>query len=165
MSARIVLHNGRVQIMGRISLGPTLLFSLIALAASAFTQAQTQPDAKPAQYFLPYFSESSRNAPQLSKEAGEKLPDEHMAEHTQAGRRTQTCDCRAIYGRHGTAWHLCIAGGLSGAGTRVRPDSDPVVQSEIGYPPMCMGLARRCERHSRSGSRASRIRSSTRLFF
>jgi len=64
--------------MRRISLGPALLFSLIALAASAFTQAQTQPNAKPAQYFFVLLNRPV-NAPQLSKEAGEKLQDEHMA--------------------------------------------------------------------------------------
>ena len=69
---------GGYRLWGESLLGPTLLFSLIALAASAFTQAQTQPDAKPAQYFFVLLNRPG-NAPQLSKEAGEKLPDEHMA--------------------------------------------------------------------------------------
>lgn len=54
-----------------------LLISLLA-AYSAFAQAPTQPDAKPAQYFFVLLNRPA-NAPQLSKEAGEKLQEEHMA--------------------------------------------------------------------------------------
>lgn len=64
--------------MKRIFLGPTLLFTLVALAASAFTQLQTGPDANPAHYFFVLLKRPA-NAPQLSKEAGAKLQDEHMA--------------------------------------------------------------------------------------
>ena len=49
-----------------------LLCSLIALASSALAQTETKPDAKPAQYFLVLLNRPP-NAPQLSKEAGEKL--------------------------------------------------------------------------------------------
>ena len=52
-----------------------LLSLLLAIADSAFVQAQTQPDAKPAQYFFVVLNHPA-NAPQLSKEAGEKLQEE-----------------------------------------------------------------------------------------
>jgi len=55
-----------------------LLLSLLAIADSAFVQAQTQPNAKLAQYFFVVLNRPA-NAPQLSKEAGEKLQEEHMA--------------------------------------------------------------------------------------
>jgi uncharacterized protein YciI len=64
--------------MRRISFSGVLLFSLIALSGSAFAQAETHPDAKPAQYFFVLLNRPA-NAPQLSKEAGEKLQEEHMA--------------------------------------------------------------------------------------
>jgi uncharacterized protein len=46
-------------------------------AGSAFAQTQNQPNAKPAQYFFVLLNRPT-NAPQLSKEAGEKLQEEHM---------------------------------------------------------------------------------------
>jgi uncharacterized protein YciI len=50
-----------------------------ALAAgSTSAQAQIQPNANPAQYFFVLLNRPA-NAPQLSKEAGEELQDEHMA--------------------------------------------------------------------------------------
>ena len=50
-----------------------------ALAAGATSaQAQNQANAKPAQYFFVLLNRPA-NAPQLSKEAGEKLQEEHMA--------------------------------------------------------------------------------------
>lgn len=52
--------------------------SLLAVTCSPFAQAQSQPDAKPAQYFFILLVRPA-NAPQLSKEAGEKLQEEHMA--------------------------------------------------------------------------------------
>jgi uncharacterized protein len=64
--------------MKRASFSGVLLFSLIALAASAFGQAPAQADAKPAQYFFVLLNRPA-NAPQLSKEAGEKLQEEHTA--------------------------------------------------------------------------------------
>jgi uncharacterized protein len=64
--------------MRRISLCSILLISLIALAASAFAQSQTQPDAKPTQYFFVLLNNPA-NAPQISKEAGEKLQEAQMA--------------------------------------------------------------------------------------
>jgi uncharacterized protein YciI len=64
--------------MRRISFSGVLLFSLIALAGSAFAQAEIQPDTGSAQYFFVLLNRPA-NAPQLSKEAGEKLQQEHMA--------------------------------------------------------------------------------------
>jgi uncharacterized protein len=55
-----------------------LLLSLFTVAGSALGQAQTQPNAKPSQYFFVLLNRPA-NAPQLSKEAGEKLQEEHMA--------------------------------------------------------------------------------------
>ncbi|MGD0513391.1 MAG: hypothetical protein ABSA29_08840 [Terriglobales bacterium] len=67
--------------------------SVLALANFALTQQQTQPGAKPAQYFFVLLNRPA-NAPQLSKEAGEKLQEEHMA------------NIRKMYGEH----KLVIAG-------------------------------------------------------
>ena len=64
--------------MRRISFRSLLLLSLIALRTPAFAQAPAQSGAKPAQYFFVLLNRPS-NAPQLSKEAGEKLQEEHMA--------------------------------------------------------------------------------------
>jgi uncharacterized protein YciI len=62
----------------RIAFRRVLLLTVIAAANPAFAQAPTQPDAKPAQYFFVLLNRPA-NAPQLSKEAGEKLQEEHMA--------------------------------------------------------------------------------------
>jgi uncharacterized protein YciI len=64
--------------MRRIACNPVLLLSLLAVVDSAPAPAQTQSDAQPAQYFLVLLKRPT-NAPQLSKEAGEKLQEEHMA--------------------------------------------------------------------------------------
>src|SRR5271165_3755954 len=64
--------------MRRIIFTHVLLFSLLAVAGTAFAQAQTQPNAEPVQYFFVLLNRPT-NAPQLSKEAGEKLQEEHMA--------------------------------------------------------------------------------------
>ncbi len=64
--------------MRRTIFSHVLLLSLLAIADSAFVQAQTQPNAKPAQYFFVLLNRPP-SAPQLSKEAGEKLQEEHMA--------------------------------------------------------------------------------------
>jgi uncharacterized protein YciI len=64
--------------MRRTSFSGVLLFTLVALAGWAFAQADTQPNAKPAQYFFVLLNRPA-NAPLLSKEAGEKLQEEHMA--------------------------------------------------------------------------------------
>jgi uncharacterized protein YciI len=64
--------------MRRTSFGGVLLFSLIALAGSAFAQAPAQSSANSAQYFFVLLNRPA-NAPQLSKEADEKLQEEHMA--------------------------------------------------------------------------------------
>src|SRR5580700_2013821 len=64
--------------MRRISFSGLLLFSLILLAVSVFAQAPAQSSANSAQYFLVFLNRPA-NAPQLSKEAGEKLQEEHMA--------------------------------------------------------------------------------------
>jgi uncharacterized protein YciI len=55
-----------------------IVFSAIALAGSAFAQGDAKPEAKPAQYFLVLLNRPA-NAPQLSKEAGDKLQEEHLA--------------------------------------------------------------------------------------
>ncbi|HEY4763243.1 MAG TPA: YciI family protein [Candidatus Sulfotelmatobacter sp.] len=50
----------------------------LPVAGSAVAQTQNQPNAKPAQYFFVLLHRPA-DAPQLSKEAGEKLQEEHMA--------------------------------------------------------------------------------------
>src|SRR5580658_2393271 len=52
--------------------------ALLPVAGSALAQTQNQPNAKPAQYFFVLLNRPAA-APQLSKEAGEKLQEEHMA--------------------------------------------------------------------------------------
>jgi len=64
--------------MRRIAVSLVLVLSLLAVADAALAQAQTQPSAKAAQYFFVLLNRPA-NAPQLSKEAGEKLQEEHMA--------------------------------------------------------------------------------------
>jgi uncharacterized protein YciI len=64
--------------MRRIAVSHVLLLSLLAVADAALARAQTQPSAPPAQYFFVLLNRPA-NAPQLSKEAGEKLQEEHMA--------------------------------------------------------------------------------------
>jgi uncharacterized protein len=64
--------------MKRTSFSGVFLFSLIALSVSAFAQAPAQSSANSGQYFLVLLNRPA-NAPQLSKEAGEKLQEEHMA--------------------------------------------------------------------------------------
>lgn len=64
--------------MRRISFSGVLLFWLIALTAAAFAQSAPQPSATSAQYFFVLLNRPA-NAPQLSKEAGEKLQEEHIA--------------------------------------------------------------------------------------
>jgi uncharacterized protein len=66
-----------VSRMRRIAFNHVLLLTLLA-AAIAFAQAQTQPNAKAAQYFFVLLTRPA-SAPQLSKEAGDKLQEEHMA--------------------------------------------------------------------------------------
>jgi uncharacterized protein YciI len=55
-----------------------LLLSLLAVAGSAFTQTQNQPNAQPAKYFFVLLNRPA-HAPQLSQEAGEMLQQEHLA--------------------------------------------------------------------------------------
>jgi len=50
----------------------------LPVADSALAQTQNQPNTNPAQYFFVLLNRPI-NAPQLSKEAGEKLQEEHMA--------------------------------------------------------------------------------------
>ncbi len=50
----------------------------LAVAGSVFAQTQNQPNAKAEQYFFVLLNRPA-NAPQLSKEAGEELQKEHMA--------------------------------------------------------------------------------------
>ena len=67
-----------VQMMRRISFCCVLLFTLIAVAGFALAPAQTPAETKPAEFFLVLLNRPA-NAPQLSKEAGAKLQEEHMA--------------------------------------------------------------------------------------
>ncbi len=60
------------------SFSRVLLFTLLTLSAATIDHAQTQPSAEPARYFLVLLNRPV-NAPQLSKEAGEKLQEQHMA--------------------------------------------------------------------------------------
>jgi len=55
-----------------------LLFGLLAVVCSAFAQTQNQQNAKPVQYFFVLLNRPA-DAPHLSKEAGEKLQEEHLA--------------------------------------------------------------------------------------
>jgi len=64
--------------MRRISFRVLLIFTLIALAVPALAPAQSPASANPPQYFLVLLNRPAR-APQLSKEAGAKLQEEHMA--------------------------------------------------------------------------------------
>jgi len=64
--------------MRRTFFSGVVLFSLVALAGLALAQVETPPNARSAQYFLVLLNRPA-NAPQLSKEAGEKLQEEHMA--------------------------------------------------------------------------------------
>jgi uncharacterized protein YciI len=50
----------------------------LPVAGSALSPTEDQPNSKPAQYFFVLLNRPA-NAPQLSKEAGEKLQEEHMA--------------------------------------------------------------------------------------
>src|SRR5712691_4735962 len=60
------------------ALSRVLVLLLLALAIRTSPQAQPQPTAKPAQFFFVLLNRPA-NAPQFSKEAGEKLQEEHMA--------------------------------------------------------------------------------------
>jgi uncharacterized protein len=62
--------------MRRIFSSIALLLTLVALVPAAFAQAQSEPNGP--EYFFVLLKRPS-NAPQLSKEAGEKLQEEHMA--------------------------------------------------------------------------------------
>lgn len=64
--------------MRRIAFSHVLLLSLLTVAHAARAQAQADPNAKSAQYFFVLLNRPA-NAPQLGKEAGEKLQEEHMA--------------------------------------------------------------------------------------
>jgi uncharacterized protein YciI len=64
--------------MRRTSFSGVVLFGLIVLTGSALAQAPTQPGANSAQYYFVLLNRPA-NAPQMSKEAGEKLQEEHMA--------------------------------------------------------------------------------------
>lgn len=55
-----------------------IVLGVLALTGLAFGQAQAAPNTKPAEYYFVLLSRPA-NAPQLSKEAGEKLQEEHMA--------------------------------------------------------------------------------------
>src|SRR5260221_295547 len=61
-----------------LSLAAAVLLAIVALVCSALAQAHAQTSAKALQYFLILLKRPA-NAPQLSKEAGAKLQEEHMA--------------------------------------------------------------------------------------
>jgi uncharacterized protein len=64
--------------MRQLNLERVLLLALVALISSGLAPAQTQTNAKAPQYFLILLNRPA-NAPQLSKEAGAKLQEEHLA--------------------------------------------------------------------------------------
>jgi uncharacterized protein YciI len=64
--------------MRRTLVKPAVLFSLLAISGFAFEQGGTQPDTNPTRYFFVLLTRPS-NAPQLSKNAADKLQEEHMA--------------------------------------------------------------------------------------
>ncbi len=64
--------------MRRTISSSVLLLGLLAVVCSAFAQTQNQQNGKTAQYFFVLLNRPA-DAPQLSKEAGEKLQEEHMA--------------------------------------------------------------------------------------
>ena len=64
--------------MRKPSLAGVLPLALVTLVSCALAQGQTQTNEKPAQYFLILLNRPA-NAPQLSKEEGAKLQEEHMA--------------------------------------------------------------------------------------
>jgi uncharacterized protein YciI len=64
--------------MRKFSFAGLLLLALVTLIGSALAPAQSQTSAKVPQYFLILLNRPA-NAPQLSKEAGAKLQEEHMA--------------------------------------------------------------------------------------
>src|SRR5580700_10204924 len=64
--------------MRRNAVSHVLLLSLLSVAHPALAQAQAEPNAKPVRYFFVLLNRPA-NAPQMSKEAGEKLQEEHMA--------------------------------------------------------------------------------------
>src|SRR5690242_20467252 len=64
--------------MRELSLAGVFLLALAALLSSPLAPVQTQTSAKAPQYFLILLNRPA-SAPQLSKEAGAKLQEEHMA--------------------------------------------------------------------------------------
>lgn len=65
--------------MRRDLFGPVVGFGLLVAASFALGPAQTAPTAEPAAHYFFVLLNRPANAPQLSKEAGEKLQEEHMA--------------------------------------------------------------------------------------
>ncbi|MFZ0296114.1 MAG: YciI family protein [Candidatus Sulfotelmatobacter sp.] len=64
--------------MRRTLIKSAALFSLLAISCFAFEQGGMQPETKPIRYFFVLLTRPS-NAPQLSKNAADKLQEEHMA--------------------------------------------------------------------------------------
>jgi uncharacterized protein YciI len=64
--------------MRRTTSSNVLLLGLLAVVCSAFAQTQNQQNGKTAQYFFVLLNRPA-DAPQMSKEASEKLQEEHMA--------------------------------------------------------------------------------------
>jgi uncharacterized protein YciI len=112
--------------MRKISYSVLLPLGLIAVAVSASAQA-AQPATKPAQYFFVLLNRPA-NAPQVSKEDGEKLQEEHMGnihkmteEHKLviAGPFLDDTTLRGIFVLHAD----------SAAQAQAWADSDPAVRS------------------------------------
>ena len=102
--------------MRRIVVRLPLLLGLLAVAS--FGQARTQSGARPAQYFLVLLNRPA-NAPQLSKEAGEKLQEEHMANIRKMAAEHKLVVAGPFMGRHDVAGHLRVPGGFGGSGARL----------------------------------------------
>jgi len=87
---------------------------LMALArAWGRGRAETSIERKTFAVLLRAVESVRPTAPQLSKEAGEKLQDEHMANIHKDGCRAQACNCRAVpwmnpYEDRGSRRHLRV---------------------------------------------------------
>ena len=65
-------------VMKRNVFAPVIVLGVLAVAGLACAQVRPAANSKPAQYYFVLLIRPA-NAPQLSKEAGEKLQEEHMA--------------------------------------------------------------------------------------
>lgn len=110
-----------------ISYSSVVLFSLIAFAGPALAQAPTPSNAKPAQYFLVLLNRPA-NAPQLSKEAGEKLQEEHMANIRKLGAEHKLVVAGPFLDDT-TLRGIFVFQAESGAQAQEWADSDPAVKA------------------------------------